>query len=433
MLSRRKGIGSNLSISVAQPTSQQTVEPLWQNNQNYHTDGYPELDWKKTHAQRLKDNLKVARAKHFGPDYLRALADEAENARRDYEGVVQAAEEQRHRFANISHFSTQPQQLQSSTNQSNPGPGPFGSTTLNNSSTQQHLQSSAARIDLEHLRPSTKYDQLTEALQRDLENAEGAIAVQTRHCEELEVALLPKIKETGALIPQEIEFIARKLESVQDGFGLDAEDEQYLEKWVVKKDAGELLLVGRNAERVKAPRQYQLGPGSRVDTEGGARVGGDQVFHAGLSGWWNNPQTLRGSLRAGTSTRGIQLPQNDDVDTEDYVDPSVKPPSSLVDLFERRADEMGTALAANRKMLADIEEYVEGVDDKVRSKEREMLDPPEYGYGYSDSTGSSGQNEKARQRKMLSLAFEEAHRSLYEVAARVSELREGLMTAATSG
>lgn len=282
------------------------------------------------------------------------------------------------------------------------------------------------RIDLEHLRPTTKYDQLTEALQKELDEADKAILTQIHHCEELEITLLPKVQESGAQIPAEIEHIAHKLDSVQDGFGLDAEEEQYLEKWLLKKDAGELRLVGRNIERVKAPRQYQLGPGSQVGADGVPGSSGPGVFNAGLSGWWNNPQTVRATLRSGTRVRGVQIPQEDDADVEEYVDPRVKPPANLVDLFDRRADEMRKTLADNKRVLGEIEEYVEGVDAKVRNRERDLMEQQEYGYAYNGANGADGHSERVRQRKLLNLAFEEAHRGLFDVAVRVAELREGL-------
>ena len=335
----------------------------------------------------------------------------------------------------FSTSSQPPQQPASNNNQASLSLGGFASSTATaNPPQQQSSQQNAARIDIEHLRPSTRYDQLTEALQKDLEAADQSIATQMHHCEELEVALIPKVKDTGALIPGEVEFITRKLENVQDGLGFDAEDEQYLENWVVKKDTGELRLVSRNVERLKAPRQYQIGPGNHAEINGmhGATVNNGS-FNPGTTGWWNNPQTMRGSLRATTGAHGVQLPPSDDQDGDDSIDPSIRAPKSLVELFERRAEEMYKSLDGNKRVLAEVEEHVGEVDEKVRNRERELFERQDFGSSYGPSTGKKDQSAQAGQRRLLNLAFEEAHRSLYEVAAKVSELREGLIKARTTG
>ena len=311
--------------------------------------------------------------------------------------------------------------------------GLFGSTISANGQ-QQPQPNGAARIDLEHLRPSTKYDQLTEALQKDLDAADDAISMQMKHCEEMEVTLIPKVKQTGELIPDEIELIARKLENVRDGFGQDAEEEQYLERWIIKKDAGEVRLVGRNVERVKAPAHYQLGPGNTVGADGVPGTDGPQrLFNGGLSGWWNNPQTLRGAMRGGSNAKGVQISLDDSAENDEYVDPSVKPPTSLADFFDRRTSEMKVKLDDSKKVLAEIEAYIDGVEDKVRGREQELVDRQDYGYYNGNSPQKDPATEKTRQRRLLNLAFEEAHRSLYEVAGRVSALREGLMEVSSAG
>ena len=74
-----------------------------------------------------------------------------------------------------------------------------GSTLGGNQST--NIGSSQAAIDLNHLRPTTKYDQLTKDLQTEIENLDNAINNELNKANEIPLAI-EKVATTGEVIPQ---------------------------------------------------------------------------------------------------------------------------------------------------------------------------------------------------------------------------------------
>ena len=88
---------------------------------------------------------------------------------------------------------------------------------------------------------------------------------------------------------------------------------------------------------------------------------------------------------------------------------------TLVDLLNSRAEEMGGMLRERKDLLEEIEGFVGNVEGKILMREREMVE------------GVGGEGERERQMKMLRYVFGEVERSLYEVADRVGESRDGLM------
>ena len=133
------------------------------------------------------------------------------------------------------------------------------------------------------------------------------------------------------------------------------------------------------------PRQYQQGGHSQNEgLNGGSVYGG-----SGLSGWWNNPQTLRGSVR-GVNAQGdkVQLPGEENEDTQG--------PKSLVELFNTRANDMENAIQGDRQLLGDIEDFVQGLEGKVVSRERELNDRLNYG-----ERNGAGFSEREQQIQLL--------------------------------
>lgn len=262
---------------------------------------------------------------------------------------------------------------------------------------------SSAQIDIAHLRPTTKFDQLTPDLQRDIEALDGLILNQIRHHSEL-TELLPAVTSAGTNISPAIDYVSQKLDELETGLENDAEAVVTLRDGDVKEREAEGKCVFRAVDRLKVPRQYQVG---HTDSMQGSVYGG-----AGLSGWWNNPQTLRGTMRASTAGQTMQLP-------EDELDEG-KGPKSLIELFSSRTDEMAGMMTENRQLLGEIEGFVGGLEDKVRGKERELNERLNYG----ESGGV--ENEREHQMQLLRYVFGEVQRSLYDVADKVAGCRDGV-------
>ena len=92
-------------------------------------------------------------------------------------------------------------------------------------------------------------------------------------------------------------------------------------------------------------------------------------------------------------------------------------PTSIVDFFDRKTEEMRKALAENRSLLAEIEEFVTGVEGKIAMKQREVMERE------GSANGIQGEEDQIG---LLRYVFGEFERSLYEVADKVGGARDGV-------
>ena len=296
-----------------------------------------------------------------------------------------------------------------SSNQPAPTGGLFGGNVNpsfplapQNQNQQQSTQfSSSTKIDLDHLRPTTKYDQLTDALQSQIADLDTNILNQIQMCNEVS-SILPAISSSGSNLPNDVTYVTSKLAEVRIGFENDAEEITSLRDHVVKKDAREAQICFRNIDRLKMPAQYQSSYQSTTGSGGGGGVYGG----SGLSGWWNHPQTLQRSVRAASGIRSITLPDDDeDKDTG---------PADVLSLFDRRTDEFKDTLKSNIELLKEIEDFVDSVEMKIVQRERELNDE------------RNGTREPEDQVQMLRYVFGAVERSLYDVADKVGGARDGV-------
>lgn len=267
---------------------------------------------------------------------------------------------------------------------------------------------SSARIDLEHLRPTTKFDQLTEELQREIVTLDTVILNEINRCNEVS-DLLPTIAASGSNVPNDVIYVTQKLEEVETGLENDAEDIQSMKEDTVRKDANEAKICFREVDRLKMPSQYQASVTGPATSVSGGVYGGH-----GLSGWWNHPQTLQRSIRGGTGAGGsrvLQMPGNEDDDG------MANGPTSIVDFFDRRTEEMSKALAENKSLLVEIEEFVTSVESKIAMKQREVMGRD------GSANGIQGEEDQIG---LLRYVFGEFERSLYEVADKVGGARDGV-------
>ncbi|KAJ5718448.1 hypothetical protein N7488_004094 [Penicillium malachiteum] len=214
--------------------------------------------------------------------------------------------------------------------------------------TQQPLQQNTTagnvvpgvKVDVSNLLPTTKFESCADELRREIENIDTAILEQIRVCHEV-ADMLPTIEQQGATIPNDVEFVQSKLDTIQHALENDASDIDQL-RGLVGRDAAEAQVAFRAIDTLKLPLQYQS---------------------SGGGGWWSmHDQKVpdRGSLR---STRKNTLALPDDVE----VDPSTATtvngvPVNLVDYFSQRADEMGNVLGRYKGNLKEIEDHLHGLE-----------------------------------------------------------------------
>jgi nucleoporin p58/p45 len=314
-------------------------------------------------------------------------------------------------FANTSGiFGNQSQQQQQQPSglfgSTGGGGGLFNTVPNQQQSQQQQSNNTRAQIDLEHLRPTTKFDHLTPALQSEIESLDTHILSEIHKYNELAGAL-PSIIDSGKSVPQDYKYVREKFDELSLALENDAADIVDLRDNVVKKDLAEGRLCWKSVDRLKMPSQYQQQSSHHHTHTHGA--GGPQAVYggSGLSGWWNNP-TVSTRTRHGNQKNVVSV--DDDADVEIAG-------GTLVDLLNGRADEMGSMLRERKGLLEEIEGFVGNVEGKILMRERELV----------DGTVAEGKGERERQIKMLRYVFGEVERSLYEVADRVGESRDGVM------
>lgn len=273
-------------------------------------------------------------------------------------------------------------------------------------STNNDSAVSSTAIDLEHLRPTTKYDAAHPDIQRVIESLDNAILNQIELANAIP-DLIRKLEDLGQNVPGGLDLVSAKLDHLTSGLENDAEAVVAVRDGTLKKSEGEAKCVFRAVDRLKVPRQYQVGHKQNESINGGVYGG------SGLSGWWNNPQALKAATKADAKGETMQLP-GEEVDEQG--------PKSLVEMFNNRAGEMADLMKSNRELLSEIEDFVGGLEDKVRSKERQLNERINLG-------AENGQNvgEKEHQLQLLKYVFGEVDRGMYEVAGKVGAARDDVL------
>ena len=272
-------------------------------------------------------------------------------------------------------------------------------------SQQQSNANSRAQIDLDHLRPTTKFDHLTPNLQSQIEILDTHILSEIHKCDEL-AAALPSIIDSGKSVPEDYKYVHEKFDELALALENDAADIVDLRDNIVRKDLAEGRLCFKSVDRLKMPSHYQQQSHHHHHAAGGPQAvyGG-----SGLSGWWNNP-TISTRTKHGNQKNVVSVDADANVEIAG---------GTLVDLLNGRADEMGAMLRERKDLLAEIEGFVGNVEGKILMREKDLVD--------GTMIGGQGKGERDRQIKMLRYVFGEVERSLYEVADRVGESRDGVM------
>lgn len=246
---------------------------------------------------------------------------------------------------------TQQQQQQQPQQAQKPTLSLFGNQ---GASTQQPMQQSTAgtvvpgvKIDISNLLPTTKYESCADEIRTELERFDTFVLNQINMCNEVG-NLLPSIADQGASIPNDVEFVEGKLDTMQRALENDAGDIDHIRS-LVSRDAAEAQVAFRAIDTLKLPLQYQ--------STGGA-------------GWWSVPDQKQ-SLR---STRKNTLALPDDVESDPATASSVNGvPVNLVDYFSQRSDEMGSVLERYTGHMKEIEDHLHGVEVTLNRQIHEFV------------------------------------------------------------
>lgn len=222
--------------------------------------------------------------------------------------------------------------------------------------TQQPQQAAAGtvipgvKVDTSNLLPTTKYESCIDEIKKEIELVDNWIVNQIRMCNEV-TDLLPTIDSQGATIPNDVEFVQGKLETMQHALENDATDIDQLRS-LVSRDAAEAQVAFRAIDTLTLPLQYQS---------------------AGVA--WMAPQDQKVPDRpAVRSARKSTLALPDDVEGDPSTAVSINGvPVNLVDYFSQRSDEMGSVLERYTRNLKEIEEHLSGVEYNLNQQVYEFM------------------------------------------------------------
>jgi nucleoporin p58/p45 len=174
------------------------------------------------------------------------------------------------------------------------------------------------RIDISQLRPTTRFNDLHEDLQKQIENLDKFILAQEQQAHDCN-AIMPSHAEQLSFVPENVDFLSRKLIGVETSLEGDAQDVALVRK-LVHVDTENAKLSFRATDNLKLPRQ----------------------FHQGI---WNAPKPPPSSSSGDSTT--------------------TDPARDLVSFFSETADEMKSTLAKYKGRIGEIELHLRTVEANI--------------------------------------------------------------------
>jgi len=212
-------------------------------------------------------------------------------------------------------------------------------------------------------------------------------------------SILPHIADQGSTIPNDVEFVQGKLDTIQHALENDARDIDNVRQ-LVSRDAAEAQVAFRAIDNLKLPLQYQSTSG----------------------GWWSVPDqqlSERQSLRSTIGNRKRTLALPDDVEADPSTATSVNGvPVNLVDYFSQRSDEMRSVLDGYKRNLKDIEDHLHSIETTVNRQINEFVASRS-----RDGTAGSASMSKS-QLSELTDALGDVEAGIFSVASRLGGAKE---------
>jgi nucleoporin p58/p45 len=248
------------------------------------------------------------------------------------------------------------------------------------------------KVDVSNLLPTTKYESCADEIRTQIEAIDNHILNQMKMCHEVG-DLLPTIEQQGATIPNDVDFVQGKLETMQHALENDASDIDGLRN-LVTRDAAEAEVAFRAIDTLKLPLQYQS-------------TGG---------GWWSvQDQSI--PERSMRSSRKNTLALPDGVEGDASATSVNGVPVNLIDYFSHRAKEMKGVLGKYTGNLKEIEDHLHGVEATLN---RQISD-----FVSSKSRDGAGAAPKSTVNE-LAAVLSDVEAGIMGVAARLSAVSENV-------
>lgn len=290
---------------------------------------------------------------------MRIIIDDSQAGRSTIKAIV----------ADIYHSgNTQtPPQNQQATNQ--PAPAPLFSSQIGQFQKQQTVP--GVVIGLNELRPTTRFNDLHEELQKGIEYIDNFILNQIRKQEECSAAN-ESIKNMSLEMPLDIEYCATSLQILQQALENDAESIT-LAKDLVKTDFDDSKLSFKVVQNLSLPQQFH---------------------HSGLR-----------SSAVPAQPGGLLFPSESAAEGN----------TNIVDYFMKQANEMAKALDTYNRNIAEVESYLKGVESNIMQQMQQMT---------LTRSRDGGEKTAEDQVRELAMVLREFGNGIIAVATKVSDTRE---------
>ncbi|KAK0645142.1 Nucleoporin NUP49 [Lasiodiplodia hormozganensis] len=253
--------------------------------------------------------------------------------------------------------------------------GLFGSTQNANAGAQATVP--GVRIDISNIRGSTRFSDLHEDLQKQIEHMDTLIQQQISHHDQCQAFIDGRLKENISYLPNDVEFVNSKCEAVETALDNDSQAIAQL-KQTIKKDVENARISFRVLENLKLPTQ----------------------FHYGGSMWTAAPAPAKSAAPDDESA--------DDGNTD------------LVSFFDSQTDEMGDTLKQQARLLTEIEQHLRTVEANTMQQAQELM--------ARRGAGTAEEHHENRLRE-LALLFQEIQKAILNEAQKVGDCREKVIEA----
>lgn len=227
------------------------------------------------------------------------------------------------------------------------------------------------KVTIDELRPTTRFNDLHEELQKRIEIADNFILTQIRKQEDC-FAANGTLEDMSSQMPPDIEYCAKMLDTMQQALENDAESIAFA-KNLVKTDFDDAKLSFQVIQNLSLPQQ----------------------FH-------------HSALRISTAAprpRGLL-----------YSDVSVEEgPTNIVGYFAKQAEEMWKTLDTYNRNIAEVENYLKGIESNTMQQMQQMM---------FTRTRDGGHKNLEDQVRELAGVLREFDNGIMGVATKVGDTRE---------
>ena len=225
-------------------------------------------------------------------------------------------------------------------------------------------------IGVNELRPTTRFNDLHEDLQKGIEYVDNFILSQIRRQEDCS-AVNESIETLSSEMPSDIQYCASALETLQQALENDAEAIAFA-KDLVKTDFDNSKLSFKIIQNLSLPQQF-------------------------------HHSALRSSAPA--QPPGLMLPN-----------PGMEGgPANILEYFTKEADDMSRTLETYNHNISEVEDYLKGVESNTMQQMQQMM---------LSRTRDGGEKTAESQVRELAVVLREFGNGIMGVAAKVGDTRE---------